>query len=118
MPIIDSVHPPLMLVGSGTTLTTGAEQTIIQLQDTLPFEIWGVIDLNNMQAADTLRVREYIYIGGAWRMHSDSGATISGVPTLPALQTGPVVSMGYWLTIQRTAGADRNYPWEMYKGVK
>jgi hypothetical protein len=117
-PITDSINPPLTTIGLGTVLTDGSEQTVLQYLGDMPARFWGVLDLLNMQAADTLRVKEYIYSNSTWGLHSDSVGTITGVAALPKMQIGPTTCPGYRLTIQRTAGADRNYPWELYRGVK
>jgi hypothetical protein len=108
----------LELLASGTLLTDGLEQIVIEYTSVWPFRMWGALDLVNMQAGDTLRVREYIYSNGTWGLHSDSAAVITGVAALPKMQIGPTTVMGYRLTIQRTAGVDRNYPYEMFKGVR
>ena len=108
----------IITIGSGTLLTNGTEQTLAEYLDDMPARFWGVLDLLNMQTADTLRVREYMYSNGTWGVHSDSGNTIAGVAALPKMQIGMTVCMGYRLTIQRIAGSDRNYPWEVYRGVR
>jgi hypothetical protein len=108
----------LQLVAQGTIPTDGTEQIVIESIGAAPAETWGVLDLVNMQGGDTLQVKEYIYSNGAWGLHSDSAGTITGVAALPKMQIGPTIGMGYRLTIKRTAGVDRNYPYEIYKGVR
>jgi hypothetical protein len=107
----------LELIASGSILADGNEQVVIELDLPYPATIQGWINLTNEAGGDTLVVKEYVKINAAGPIqHSQD--TYNGPVALPALQTGPTTARWYRLAIQQTAGVNRNYGYEIYKGLK
>lgn len=99
---------------SGTQTTTGGEDTLFT--STLPRAFLLTIDLAAMQAGDTVSVRGYVKatIGGTLRQFF--AQTFSGVQAVPNIgQVTIAVPSPYQCSfrIQRTAGTDRAYPWNV-----
>lgn len=104
---------------SGTTLVTNAEDTLYEENAANPFEFGGgFIDLGNMLAGDTIRIRVYAIIaaGGLYRQMSDDVVnTYAGVqsPRLKRID-GFYNQYGVKVTAERTAGADVSVPHEWF----
>lgn len=97
---------------SGTILADGTEQTIFDTSSLTHF--FAYVFLHNMIAGDTLIINIYIkdVNGATMRLvdtfQYDGAQTRKGVP-IPYYPTSE-----YKLTIQQTAGTNRNYTWAKY----
>jgi hypothetical protein len=102
---------------SGTIAANGTEQTVYE--NAAPTANWIpdnlYIDLTNMALGDTIDIKVYciIKVGGSYVLfdsqnytgaQSVDGITIKGVPN----------RYGYKVTLQQTAGTNRNYDYENY----
>lgn len=105
----------------GTLAASGAEDTIILVN--APAAVFNPrcikIDLDNMQAGDTIVVKLYerIVNGGTLKL-SDAPITYTGAKGgLPGGQTQITVGLspnrwGFWVTLTQTGGVNRNYIYE------
>jgi hypothetical protein len=99
---------------TGTLSATGAEDIIKEIADTVN-KLHCFVDLTNMQAGDSVTVRQYMKIksGGSYILYAEE--TYSGVQTLPMLYivTKPA-RYGIKITLEQTAGTNRDYDWETF----
>lgn len=97
------------------TLTAdGTEQEVLNTSGRGKYEGW--IDLVNMQAGDTVDVKEYVMLksGGSFRLYATT--TYSGVQAEPAIHvTRKLSEYGLKVTLQQTAGVNRTYDYEFLK---
>jgi hypothetical protein len=108
------VIPFLSEVAKGTKTADGTEQDLVSTSGRGKYEGW--IDLANMQAGDTVIIREYIKLksGGSWRLYTT--ATYTDVQTEPAIHaTRKLSEFGWRVTLQQTAGVYRDYDYEFFK---
>lgn len=96
----------IKLINQGILTADGTEQTI--LTGTGPGRFSGYIDLSNLAGVDTLRVKQYIFIGGTYKTyHTEDYA---GIQPDPILYVTPKESInGVKITIQQIAGVFRNF---------
>jgi len=115
---LDSIPTLLISVEDEGTLTAdGNEQQILNLAASSPPKVVdGILDLANMQAGDTVVVKEYVRSasGGAWRLYST--ATYTNVQTEPGIYLERISSRyGARVTLQQTVGTNRTYPYIFMK---
>lgn len=92
----------------------GSEQTIIEAMGLGLLE--GYIDLSNMQAGDTVLIKQYVKIveGGDYKLYANG--SYSGVQSQPMLHfEDRMLDLGMKITLQQTAGTFRAFPYEFYK---
>lgn len=116
----------LTLSSTGGTLTAdGTEQTLYI--DNEPLGVFApvalVLDLDNMQGGDTIEVRVYHRMTDAGSLkllayHSWTGADggLSNSEKLDHIDLIPN-RHGWQLTLQQSAGTNREYPWELFLSV-
>jgi len=100
----------------GTLAADGSEQTVAELTALGTLE--GYIDLANMQAGDTIAIKLYAKMksGGTYRQYDSF--TYNGVQTSPAIHVLRVVAKyGFKVTLQQTAGVNRNYDYNFFKEI-
>jgi len=100
----------------GTLTADGSEQTVVERSALGTLE--GHIDLASMQAADTVVIKEYIMLksGGTYRLYDS--ATYSGVQAKPNLHVVKLPARyGVRVTLQQTAGVNRNYDYNFFREV-
>lgn len=100
----------------GTLTADGTEQDVVEL--TILGSLEGWIDLANMQAGDTITIREYAKLksGGTYRLYDS--ATYSNVQSKPALHVVKLpAKYGIKVTLQQTAGTNRDYDYNFFKEV-
>lgn len=102
----------------GTVAADGNEQTVYE--QAAPAAIWNpavvYIDLTNMQAGDSITVIEHIKIanGGAYIKHDGvvyTGAQPTNQKLIAVSPVGRKNRWGYKVTLEQTAGVNRNYVW-------
>jgi hypothetical protein len=99
---------------SGLITADGSEQTLLLFSGL--GRISGNIDLSNMQAGDTVRIRQYLQVvaGGAWRRYWME--TYSGVQTDPLVYITPKESdFNVRVTLEQTAGVLRTFEYNFIK---
>ena len=99
----------------GTLTATGAEDTIKEILTTIN-KLHCFIDLTAMLAGDTIVVRQYMTIKSAGSPIKYAEETFSDVQALPMLYviTKPA-RYGIKITLQQTAGTNKNYDWETFQ---
>lgn len=119
--IFDIVNAGLVTTETGGTLTTnGNEQNLyINNAPSGVFEpLLLQLDCTNMQAGDTIVIRTYYRILDGGNLRKKDEVTLSDAqdPALKNVMLEPN-RYGVQVTIQRTAGVDRDYDWEaLYRG--
>lgn len=116
----------LRLQATGGTLTAdGSEQNIYY--DDEPLGVMSpvclILDLDNMQGGDTIEVKVYHRIsdGGSLQLfafYTWTGADggLSNSEKLDQIDFYPN-RHGFRVTLDQTAGTNRDYPWELFIGV-
>lgn len=102
-------------VAEGVLTADGIEQTLVE--DTLLSNLSGFVSLINMGAGDTVTIRQYIDLNGAsYRLYADE--TYSGTQIQPAIYiTAKTSNTKMKITLQQTAGAYRQFPYEFNREV-
>lgn len=101
-------------VVEGTLIADGTEQTLVE-NDVLSL-LTGYLSLDNMQAGDSVIIRQYVRINGVYTLYASE--TFSGVQTEPGLhfQTRPTKDNSK-ITLQQTAGGYRSFDYEFVREV-
>lgn len=103
-------------VSEGTLAADGNEQTVVELSSAGVFLLTGWIDLSELQLGDSVMIRQYgkVTSGGDYKKYA--GDAYPGPITNPLLfvETRPGTH-GLKLTLQQTAGPNRNFPHLWYK---
>jgi len=120
------MNASLVTQATGGSLTAdGNEQTLYYDNEPLGVfcPITLVLDMDNMQAGDTIAVKIYHRMsdGGGlqlFRYKAWTGAD-GGLTNGEKLDTFELYPNrhGFRITLQQTAGTNRVYPWELYLGV-
>jgi len=100
----------------GTLTADGTEQDVVELTELGTLEGW--IDLSNMQAGDSVTIREYVRLksGGTYRLYDS--ATYTGAQTKPALHVVKLPTRyGLKVTLEQTAGVNRDYDYNFFRRV-
>lgn len=97
--------------GNGTLTADGTQQTVREYAGT--GKLHAYIDLTNMAGGDTTVIRQFMKIkdGGSYIKYGEE--TYSGAQSLPMLHI--IMKPSKWgvkITLQQTAGTNRNYDWE------
>jgi hypothetical protein len=107
----------ITLVGDSATISTteyfiASDSTTATYQTTdVALEVW--LDLNNLAAGDSFRVRAYEKInGGTARAVYDTTFSNAQSPPVKRIEVG-IVGEGWEVSILRTAGADRVIAWSI-----
>jgi len=94
----------------GTQSTTASEVNLFDLTANEEFAAW--IFLHNMTASETFRIKVYVKDQSAGSMRQYNSVDYTGVQASPALYIPPVLTKQFRVTIQRTAGSDRQVNWQ------
>lgn len=117
--IFNIVNAILVLTETGGIVTTtGAEQNIYI--NNAPAGVYKpikvLVDFTLQQAADTVVLRTYYRIAAA-----PAALILKDEVTFAGVQNPPLINIdlepnryGIWVSIQRTAGVARDYPWEVF----
>jgi len=100
----------------GTLTADGTEQTLVEFADL--GRIVGYVDLENMEAIDTIVIRQYIKLkyGGAYKKYAEE--TYSGAQVVPTIYITPKESdYGVKVTLQQTAGTFKSVDYNFLKEV-
>ena len=98
----------------GTLTADGTEQDLVNTSGRGKYE--GYIDLFNMQAGDTVVIKEYIKFktGGTFRLYATT--TYTDVQAEPAIHaTKKLSEYGWRVSLQQTGGVNRAYDYEFLK---
>lgn len=106
----------------GTVTSTGAEQTLYLNNNPLgcfnPVAVF--IDLNAMAQADTTDFRVYYRISAGGGLELQDYQSYTGVDGGLANSKKLIIidlhpnRFGIWVTLEQTAGAAQDYPWEIF----
>ena len=95
---------------SNTTLTDGTVQTLADVTDNKYFTF--KLDTGLMQSGDTVVLKVYDMVLGAGTLRIVQQETYTDAQTIPIKFLPPQwVTEEIKITLQRTAGTDRNYAW-------
>ena len=111
-----TILPPLTEHASGTLTADGTEQDVTEL--TIQATLEGLIDLANMEVGDGVTIREYIKLksGGTYRLYES--ATYSDAQTKPGVHVVKLPGRhGVKITLEQTAGVNRTYDYEFFRGL-
>ena len=100
---------------NGTVPMTGAQDTVFEVTDYKNF-VEAYVDLTNMQAGDSVTVREYMKIvsGGAYVLYGTE--TYTDAQTINLLWITPKPNnYGIKFTMQQTAGVNRTFPYAVFR---
>ena len=100
----------------GTLTADGTEQTVVEVTTIGTLE--GYIDLANMQAGDSVTIREYVRLksGGTYRLYDS--ATYTDAQTKPALHIVKLPTRyGLRVTLEQTAGVNRDYDYNFFRRI-
>jgi len=103
-------------LGVGTLTADGTEQTVVEVITLGTLE--GYIDLANMQAGDSVTIREYVKLksGGTYRLYDS--ATYTDAQSKPALHIVKLPTRyGIKVTLEQTAGVYRDYNYNFFRRV-
>ena len=93
---------------SGTLKANGTEQTVVEYSGL--GKIIGYIDLQNMQAGDTVVIRMYVKLKSDGNYKKYDEGTYTGVQSKPVIYIRPKEShYGVKVTLQQTAGVMREF---------
>lgn len=100
----------------GTQATTNALVVVgVAITDAaIPFIVEGYISLNLMQAGDTFLIVEEVRDQDDATYREYVRNTYSGVQAQPMIRITPKRCQGWRVSIQRTAGADRNVTYQFF----
>jgi hypothetical protein len=91
----------LIIDAEGTLVADGTEQIISTVVNM--GKVSGYISLENMQDGDTVIIREYINLGGGYKLYAT--ATYTGVQSEPVVYlTVKEVLKGVRVTLEQSAG--------------
>lgn len=113
---------PILEETGGTITTDGTEQTIYINNGPAGIlkPVSMAIDFTAHTAGETVVVRTYYRIFGLGGLIKHTEATFAGAQD-PDLLTFDMQDLpnrfGFQITIEKTAGANRAYPWEFYQEV-
>jgi hypothetical protein len=94
-------------IAEETVLADGTEQIVLEVDKSGRFS--GYIDLSEMQAGDTLRIRQYVAINGAYKRYATE--QYSGAQSDPVVYITPKeVATRMKVTMEQTAGVFRRLP--------
>ncbi len=102
----------LGLAGDGNQTTDGAEN-ILFTQSALN-HYGAYIYTQNMQSGDTISIRVTVLDSDTPALRKYLDVEISGVQVSPAVFIPFIPTGQYRISIQRLAGVDRNYPWQVF----
>jgi hypothetical protein len=104
--------PPPTAIAKGVIIADGTEQIIINTSE--PSIISGYLDLSNMQAGDSVEVREYMLIDSVEHLYAD--ITYTGVQASPIYYITPKpVADAIKITIQQLTGVFRSFYYVIFK---
>ena len=97
---------------SGTITADGTEQTLAEIDEAT--RISGYLSLANMQAGDTLVIRQYFNLGTAYERYEEDSYSDSQSDPIVYFTTKEIASSTK-ITIQQTAGVYRDFDYEFIK---
>lgn len=104
----------LELVAEGILTADGSEQTLVE--DALLSNLSGFVSLAQMEAGDTVTIRQYVDLNGGYRLYADE--SYSDAQIQPAVYITPKISNTKMkITLQQTAGAYGSFAYEFNREV-
>lgn len=94
----------------GTQATTTSEANLFDLTNNAEFAAW--IFLHNMTASETFRIKVYVKDQSSASMREYLTQDYTGVQASPAVYISPVLTKEFKVTIQKTAGTNRDVNWQ------
>lgn len=91
--------------------TTASEVNLFDLTNDAEFAAW--IFLDEMTASETFRINVYVKDQADGTMRQYLTQDYTGVQASPAIYISPVITKQFRVSIQRTAGTDREITWQV-----
>ena len=102
------------VIAGGLLVADGSEQNLIV--DTVLSNLFGFVDLSELQAGDQVIIRQYVDMNGGYKLYADE--TYSDVQIQPAVCITPKGSNTRMkITLQQTAGTYRQFAYEFSREV-
>ena len=99
---------------AGSIITDGTEQTLLEFISL--GRISGNVDLSNMQAGDTVIIRQYMKVksDSSWKKYEDE--TYTDLQNNPLIYITPKeTDFGIKVTLEQTTGVTREYEYNFVK---
>jgi len=112
MPAVTSMD----MLAEGSLTTDGTEQTIIETGGEFPFTLNAWLNLSNMEAGDTITVKQYIRTkeGGNWARYAKK--IYHGIQSDPALFVTTKPSMyGIKITLEENTGEHGTIDYNVFR---
>lgn len=100
----------MVLTFTNGSITTNATEQVITSSISDNYYAFQIFT-QNLQAGDSVTVRCYIWDANSAAFQVWQTVPITGATTDDALYFPPIPTHEYKITIQRTAGIDRAFPW-------
>jgi lipopolysaccharide export system protein LptA len=98
----------------GSITANGSEQTVTEISEAT--RISGYINLTNLQAGDTVVIRQYIKLFSSYQKYEEE--SYSDAQAKPIIYIRPKeIASGTKVTIQQTAGVFRDFEYKFIKEV-
>ncbi len=99
-----------------TFLMDGLENILVEKADSKQGLLDGYVDLTNLQAGDTVVLRQYMQLKAAGAYVKYAEETYSGVQSIPLIHiTTKTAKTKIKVTAQQTAGVNRNLDVQFYR---
>lgn len=96
----------------GTLIANGAEQTVTEITEAVRFS--GYISLSQLQAGNTVVLRQYIKLFAIWEKYNEE--IYSGLQVNPIIYFTPKeIASSLKVTLQQTAGVLRAFSYKFIK---
>ena len=101
-------------VAQGTIIADGTEQLVVE--DAVLSNLSGFLDLVELQAGDTVIIRQYVDMNGGYKLYAEE--SYSDVQAQPALHLTPKTSNTKMkVTLEQTAGTYKEFGYEFVREV-
>ena len=96
----------------GTITADGSEQIVAEITEAVRFS--GYISLSNLQAGDTVVLRQYTKLFAVWEKYAEE--SYSGAQTTPVVYFAPKeIASSVRVTLQQTVGVLRSFSYKFIK---
>ena len=96
----------------GTVTADGTEQAVMEITEAV--RLSGYISLSNLQAGDTVVLRQYTKLFDTWEKYGEEN--YSGAQTIPIIYFTPKeIASSLRVTLQQTVGTMRNFQYKFIK---
>ncbi len=99
----------------GALVANGSEQTVTEANEPMRFS--GYISLGQMQAGDSIVLRQYVELAGTYEKYAEE--TYSDAQSVPMIYFTPKeVASSLKVTLEQTVGTFREFPFKFIKELE